>query len=195
MHPSLRARKKKRGGDRHTGRAPVPDGGTRRTKQWPENSASSCDREEPLDAPTRGSHKNTLFSAQPKAPAAAPTNQQEKMTDWQGRRKATPAPRYLIRAATLMLGSVRVRAAGGGGSWGVAVVAVAVAVAVAAAAARRDARRGLARVFASPPVSGPARRPLGLPAGRLAGGDAPYRRLVPVTGTSWPRKNCYLGMA
>lgn len=125
----------------------------------------------------------TLFSAQPKAPAAAPTNQQEKMTGWQERRKATPAPRYLIRAATLMLGSVRVRAAGGGGSRGVA------AVAVAAAAARRDAHRGLARVFASPPVSGPARRPLGLPAGRLAGEDVPYRRLVPVTRTSWPRKD------
>lgn len=83
-----------------------------------------------------------------------------------------------------MLGSVRVRAAGGAGSRGVA----AVGVAVAAAAARSDAPRGLARVFASPPVSGPARRPLRLPAGRLAGEDAPHRRLVPVTGTSWPRK-------
>ena len=73
----------------------------------------------------------------------------------QGRRKAAPALRYLIRAATLMLGAVRVRATGAGGG----------SREVAAAAAGRDAPRGLARVFASPPVSGGALRPLRLPCG------------------------------
>lgn len=136
VNPVWGLEKSERRGQAHTGSASQSPG-TRRTAQWPENSASSCGRGEPLDPPTCGSRTNTLFSAQPKALAAAPTNQRERMRGWQGRRKAAPAPRYLIRAATLMAGAVRVRAAGEGGSREVAAAAAA-----AAAVTRPGASRG-----------------------------------------------------
>lgn len=74
---------------------------------------------------TRGSGTDTAQSA---AAAAAPARSVGK--DWKltGKRKAARTPRYLIRAATLMLGAVRVRAASAGGSREVAAAAVAPAV-------------------------------------------------------------------
>lgn len=68
------------------------------------------------EARTRGSSTDTLLSPPTAAAPPLPAHRQKGTEGWQGRRKVAPVLRYLIRAATLMLGAVRVRVAGVGGS-------------------------------------------------------------------------------
>lgn len=161
--------------------------GTRRTAQWPENSASSCGRGGAAGPPdTRFPHKHSLFRAAESAGCSShqSARKDERLAGEEEGRSGAALPDQ----SSDPHGGRSARACGGRGR--------------EPGSRRRsrrrgrcDAPRGLARVFASPPVSGRALRPLRLPAGRLAGEDTPNQHAVPVTGTSGPRKERCVGTA
>lgn len=121
---------------------------------------------------TRGSCTDSLLSPPSAAAVALHAHQQKGTAGQQGREKVAQAPRYLIRAATLMLGAVRVRAAGGSRD----------VISAAPRLPRRGPQAGVRSSACPRTCSAAPAAACGTP-GR---GDGPHWRLVPRQGHPGP---------
>lgn len=166
-NPTLRAGRPER--QQRTGRRRASPGPRHKRAGNTEGSASSCGSEEP---------RNPQHAAQAETPtlsALGAAGRDERLAWEEGGGSKTALPDqsrdpHAGRSARACNGRVRGREPGG------------------RRRSSRDAPRGLARVFAPPPVRGSVLRAPRLPAGHLSAEGAARWHLEPVTGTPPPRK-------